>query len=206
MNPTRSIEEVNANPLCLAAEIRAAGGAQVTFRPLLPTDGAALGRYFCGLSEATTSLYGPHPFDQPTADALCASIAYADTIRMIALRAGEAGQEEIIAYFILQLTVPSAEIERYAAAGVLLDPRLDCLIAPSIADAHQNQGLGTPLMEHVFAVARGLGRRNIVLMGGVLMHNERAVHYYRKLGFQPVGTFVESGPSRRASYDMLRLL
>jgi diamine N-acetyltransferase len=201
MDTPISIAEIQANPRCIAAPIQAASGLMMTFRPLEPQDAPMLGQYFLSLSEATTSLYGPHPFDQATADSLCATINYADTIRMIATIPA-ASQEQVIAYFILQLSVSEGELQRYAEAGVTIDAQVDCLIAPSVADAYQSQGLGTPLMLYMFQVARRLGRKHMVLMGGVFAHNARAYHYYQKVGFKYVDTFVASWAKGRPSYDM----
>ena len=45
---------------------------------------AELGAYFTGLSQATRRVYGPHPFDQETADGFCAVLDSAHTLRMLA--------------------------------------------------------------------------------------------------------------------------
>lgn len=197
-----TLSAVQANPSLIAADIQAPGGLGLRFRPLASTDSFLLGRYFCSLSADTISRYGPHPFDQPTADRLCAGIDFNQAVRMIAVQ--EAGAEDqIAAYFIFQPYIPRDEIERYACAGIHLDPREGCLIAPSVADAYQNRGIGTPLMRHVFSVARRLGFLRMLLMGGVYLSNERAVHYYRKLGFRDIGITFENPPgSGRVSYDM----
>jgi GNAT superfamily N-acetyltransferase len=193
--------DIQANPLCITTNLVTASGLVLTFRPITPQDHLILGEYFLNLSETTRNLYGPHPFDQATANKLCAEINYADTIRLIAT-IPNATLEKVIAYFFLQLGVPTAEIERYAQMNIALDPQADCLVAPSVADAYQNQGVGSPLMRHVFDVARKLGRKHIVLMGGVYVTNERAVHYYQKAGFRTVGTFIAPWASGRESYDM----
>jgi ribosomal protein S18 acetylase RimI-like enzyme len=58
-------------------------------------------------------------------------------------------------------------------------------------------------MRHIFAIARDLGFVRVVLMGGVYMTNDRAVHFYRKLGFREIGITFENPPdSGRLSYDM----
>jgi len=194
--------DIQANPLCIATNLVTASGLALTCRPITPQDHLLLGAYFLNLSETTRDLYGPHPFDQATADQLCAEINYADTIRLIAT-IPNAALEKVIAYFILQLGVPPAEIERYAQTNIALDPQADCLVAPSVADAYQNQGVGSPVMRHVFEVARRLGRKHIVLLGGVYVTNERAVHYYQKAGFRTVGTFIAPWASGRVSYDMV---
>jgi GNAT superfamily N-acetyltransferase len=205
MNQTITTAELKADPLRIATMLRAPSGLYFTFRALLPTDSRILGEYFLGLSEQTKALYGPHPFDQATADKLCAEIDYADTIRFIGTLPGE-GQEQVIAYFILMLGLTPGEMERYPKAGIAVDPNLDCLIAPSVADAYQSQGLGTPCMHHILSVARRLGRRYFLLMGGVYAHNERAFHFYQKVGFQMVAPFTPTWAGARPSYDMYVVL
>jgi ribosomal protein S18 acetylase RimI-like enzyme len=56
-------------------------------------------------------------------------------------------------------------------------------------------------MNHVIDSARQLGRRYVVLSGGVQVTNERAVHVYQRLGFRPSGTFEYPGGCWNA--DML---
>lgn len=204
-----SIAEIQATPERIAASITTTAGLQFTLRPLTSADSAILGPYFLGLSEETKSLYAPHLFDQATADRLCAAIDYSDTIRLIATLPGQgtpSGQEQVIAYFILQLGIPPGELSRYAGAGISLNPQTGCLVAPSVADKYQSRGVGSPIMRHVFRIARRLGYKQVVLMGGVLICNERAVHFYRKLGFQTAGTFVGDQELGRPSYDMYREL
>jgi GNAT superfamily N-acetyltransferase len=178
-----------------------ASNLALTFRPVTLADSRLLGEYFLSLSETTRSFYGPHPFDQATADALCARLNAEDTIRLIAT-IPTVLSEKVIAYFILQLGIPQAEIDRYAQKNIALDPQADCLVAPSVADTYQNKGVGTQLMQHTINIARRLGRKRIVLMGGVFVVNERAVHYYQKLGFQRAGSFIAPWASGRESYDM----
>ena len=203
MPETLTIADVQRDPSLIAARISNPSGLELTFRPLAPTDGAILGAYFIGLSADTTQRYGPHPFDQVTADAFCAKIDFNEAIRMIASLPGAEG-EQVIAYFILQLDVPQGERDRYAAAGISVDPQMGCIIAPSVADAYQNHGIGTPLMQHIFDCARRLGRKYILLNGGVYVTNERARHYYEKNGFRQVRLFEGPPGSGKFSYDMWR--
>ena len=192
--------DIQAHPRCIAGSVRLATGQIATLRPLEKGDSAILGAYFLGLSEDTKRRYGPHPFDQATADQFCANIQDGDTIRMLAtIPQGE--QEQVLAYFIFVLGTGEAEGKRYAALGIALDPALDCTLAPSVADAYQNTGLGSLLMRQVKEIASALGRRWMVLMGGVFVTNERAVHFYEKHGFRKVGGF-ENSPGLH-SYDMI---
>lgn len=165
-------------------------GTAVQFRTLLTTDSAQLGDYFENLSAATRARFGPHPLDRATADSLCATIEPLHTIRFVATLAAA---EPIIAYCILMLHVTEHEQRRFAEYGLELTSTLDCTVAPSVADAYQNQGLGVPLMKHAVECARQLGRRSVVLLGGVQVTNERAVHVYQRLGFHTISIFEYPG-------------
>jgi len=165
-------------------------GTAVHLRALVAADGARLGAYFENLSAATRARFGPHPLDRATADQLCATLDPSRTLRFVATLAAD---DLIIAYCILMLHVTEHEQARFAQYGLELISTLDCTVAPSVADAYQNQGLGVPLMKHVIDCARQLGRRCVVLLGGVQVTNERAVHVYQRLGFRTMGTFEYPG-------------
>ena len=88
-----------------------------------------------------------------------------------------------------------ADVQRYAARGMPLDDATDATIAPVVADAHQNSGLGSLVMLHLMPWLRRFGKRRLVLLGGVRQHNARAIRFYQKWGFRPVGTFTTSAPN-----------
>lgn len=198
-----SIAEIDREPSLAACELIARSGEAVAFRPLVADDAAALGAYFQALSDVTRSRFAPHPFDQATADAVCASIDRGTTLRMV----GDAGGR-IVSYFLLNFAFDPREFERYAAAGISLDPDADCRIAPSVADAYQNQQLGGAMFAHLLDIARRLGRRRVILWGGVQARNDRARHFYLKHGFTDVGQFMATAPDgeRVNNYDMMREL
>lgn len=173
-------------------------GETLTVRPLRADDGQRLGSYFARLSEQTRARYGPHPFDQATADAICAGLETDDILRMVGTREQE-GQEQIIAYFLLQRGVRADDRQRYAARGLPLDPATDATLAPSVEDAFQSQGVGNAMMPHVLHAARLLGKRRIVLWLGVQATNERAVGFYTRWGFQKVGEFF----TNKNNFDMI---
>ena len=170
-------------------------GEPALLRPLRSTDSGVLGRFFLGLSAETISLYGPHPFDQETADRLCAE-ADTDRAQIRLLLLVDAGREpQALAYFIVGFVMNDADVQRYAARGMPLDDATDATIAPVVADAHQNSGFGSLLMLHLMPWLRRLGKRRLVLLGGVRQHNARAIHFYEKWGFRPVGMFTTSAPN-----------
>ncbi|MBN1873759.1 MAG: GNAT family N-acetyltransferase [Anaerolineae bacterium] len=206
MNDLVTIKEIQEDPLRIATlcYLPVPGDGRdktlVTFRPLLARDARRLGQYFLGLSDETRRRYGPHPFDQATADMLCAELNYAQTLRMLATLDLEEA-EQVIAYFILVLGVLERDAARYARLAIPLAPDTDCTLAPSVADAFQSRGLGSLMMEHLIRVAVRLGRKRMVLMGGTQATNARAIHFYQKHGFRKVGEFEK--PPGFNNYDMI---
>jgi len=176
-----------------------ASGQRVYFCPLCADQAAELGAYFTGLSQATRRVYGPHPFDQETADSFCAALDSTDTLRMLTW-VKEEGVERIVAYFVVKLGVRAGERRRYEALGLVLHGETDCTLAPSVADAYQSQGLGSLMLQHLLGLLPRLGRRRLLLWGGVHTDNPRAVHFYTKFGFRRVGEFKAGGTN---NYDMI---
>lgn len=187
------------HPILFATSHRLPSGDTVHFRTLAAADAPALGRYFADLSGDTRQRFGPHPLDQATADQLCATIDPSRALRLVATT--QADPPVIIAYFILLLGVTDGERDRYEQAGLRLDPHRTATLAPSVADAYQNQRLGSPLLQHTIDVARRLGRTRLILLGGTQATNERAVHFYHKHGFHTVQAFEY--PAGCLNYDML---
>jgi GNAT superfamily N-acetyltransferase len=114
---------------------------------------------------------------------------------------GTGAKEKVIAYFIFILGTTDSDQKHYQQVGITLDPATDCTVAPSVADAFQNQGVGSPLMRHLIRVARRLGRKRMLLLYGVQSTNLRAVHFYQKHGFRQVGTFEH--PAGQFNHDMI---
>ncbi len=195
-----TFDELHANPHLAAAEFRLRSGETGLIRPLAASDGQRLGGYFTSLSAETRRRFGPHGLDQQTADDLCADIDVSQVLRMVAVLRGPSA-EDVIAYFILMFGVTRWERERYAGQGITLEDARDCTLAPSVADAYQNVGLGGIVFSHVAAIARRLGRARMVLLGGTQVTNARAVHFYVKQGFRTIGAFEY--PDGVGNYDML---
>ena len=89
------LEDIDRHPQRASAKIKLPGGGQMLLRPLRPDDAPMLGRYLLGLSHETVRVYGPHPFDQQTANRLCTDPHSAHTLRMLGIVDGEAGAEII---------------------------------------------------------------------------------------------------------------
>ncbi len=185
-------------PVPLYSDARLTAGERLRVRLLRPDDEERLGDYFLGLSDRTRSLYGPHAFDRPTARAICAALDPRDMLRIVATMDGPRN-EEIVAYLLLKLGVRESDGKRYAALGIKLDPSRTAALAPSVADAWQNRGVAGAVMPTLFAMARSVGLRRIVLWDGVIADNHLAQGFYRKWGFVKVGEFTTSA----LNYDMV---
>lgn len=90
------------------------------------------------------------------------------------------------------------------AYGIALQREETCRFGPCIRDAYQNRGLGSTLMPPTLEIARCFGKRCILLWGGVLEENVRAIHFYQKHGFQLAGRFQEA--RELPSLDMFLML
>jgi len=182
----------------LRGKIQLRDGRTATVRPLEAGDSESLTAFFLSLSDRTKSRYGPHTFDSETAEKLCATIDKSKTISFVA--ALDTDPSQFIGYMILSREIWGGDRERYSFLGSLDDT---ACFAPVIADAFQNQGLGSQMGRHVLACAHKLGFRRVILMGGVMAENEIARRVYTKLGFKQLGEFITHQHGDVRNYDMM---
>jgi GNAT superfamily N-acetyltransferase len=175
-------------------------GRPVTMRPLQETDVEPLATFFLGLSAETRRRYAPHPFDRTTAQELCRAAGHDGCTRFVVVLESESERPAIIGYLILTPTPSQTDLERHDGH---LRAEASAGIAPAVADAYQNQGVGSLLGRHVIACARDMGLRQLFLTGGVRSFNESAIHYYEKLGFRRVGEFWTRDPGANLNYAMV---
>ena len=106
----------------------------------------------------------------------------------------------MIAYMILTRRTAPGDAQRY---GDRLRLGECASLAPVVADAYQNLGIGTQVARHVLSCAKDMGLAQVILMGGVLATNERARRFYEKLGFRRLaGEFWVHG-GKNKSLDMI---
>ena len=192
----------SGRPPGLRASLTLRSGADATLRLLSADDADLLGAYFARLSPRTRDFYGPHPFDQETADRLCRETRTDTEAVRLVVTVTDGDGARIIAYFIVGFRMQESDTKRYAARGTPLDDRTDAYLAPSVEDRYQAAGVGSAMMGHLVPWLHGLGRRRLVLLGGVQQRNGRAIAFYRKWGFRIVGDFQ----TRAACHDMIATL
>ncbi len=171
-------------------------GQAVMIRMLNKDDTGRLHTYFHQLSRETKMRFGPHSFGWHTVVNLC-NTANSDTVCVIA---EAALHKEIIAYAVIRTGFLEHDAERLKGWGLKLNADTDCSFAPSVSDAWQHSGLGSKLLEFITAYLLFKRFRRIILWGGVQCSNEKAVNFYRKHGFETVGTFEYNG----MNFDMVK--
>jgi GNAT superfamily N-acetyltransferase len=157
-------------------------------RKIITTDLNALLHYLDQLSTATKQRFEPHPFNRDgvinfynTYEGLTAYIAI-NTL-----------QQEIIAYAIIKNGMLQHDRERLLSYGSFDLHRNYCSFAPSVADKWQSRGIGKQLFHHILSDLKAANINSILLWGGVQAGNDRAVHFYNRLGFHTLGTFEYNG-------------
>ena len=189
MKPPLTLADVARNPADFATPLRLAMGEQMILRPLLPSDVEKLARFLDGLSAESRRLSTFSGYDQDAAAELCDAIARYDKLRLAVVETS-APAEPIVGLMEFSFDLTAGDVERYAKYGCPLYPATDCRFGPTLADDWQNRGVGTRLLPAIFDMARRFGRRRILLWGGVLADNLRAIRYYEKNGFRHAGRFV----------------
>lgn len=162
-----------------------------------PEDVEALVQYFNQLSEETKQYFAPHPFDVDTITAICRG-SYKDYNAFVCIRNGL-----IIAYAVVKNTPTARELDRFAKYPIGLNVEKDYILAPSVADAFQSQGIGSIVLDFVESELRKLSAEKVILWGGVQLRNKRAVRYYLKHGFKTLGEFSYNGLD---NLDMVKYL
>ncbi|MEJ1933495.1 GNAT family N-acetyltransferase [Nostoc sp. NIES-2111] len=152
-------------------------------RLLRRSDAQGLADYFGRLGDESRRRFLPHPLTQPAAQALCSEPD------PTALRFVVAGNDRLMAYFILETALYPHEAGRFRQHGIELSAGNDFLFAPSVSDDCQNRGLASAAMPALLAAARAIGARSLVLMGGTQATNAMAIAFYEKFGFRRFGGY-----------------
>ncbi|MBT2493115.1 GNAT family N-acetyltransferase [Streptomyces sp. ISL-96] len=192
-----TLTEIADDPSLLTRRLARIDGSDVVFRPLTHADTEPLASFLMGLSPESRRLSTFDGYDLATAQELCDAIARYDKLRLVL---EEVPSGRIVGLLELSLELHPDDIARYREASIRLTAT-DCRFGPTLADDYQGKGVGTQVFPLIADVARGFGKRRIILLGGVLADNARAIRYYQKNGFQAVGSFTGTNGVR--SLDMI---
>ncbi|MFF3505046.1 GNAT family N-acetyltransferase [Streptomyces sp. NPDC003247] len=192
-----TLTAVAEDPLVLTRPVSLEDGSDVVLRPLTHDDADDLAAFLTGLSAESRRLSTFDGYDLKAARELCDAIARHDKLRLVL---DEVPTGRIVGLLELSLDLHPSDVARYRTAGIRL-AATDCRFGPTLADDHQGKGVGTRVFPLVADVARCFGKKRIILWGGVLADNPRAVRYYEKQGFRTVGSFTGADGAR--SLDMI---
>ncbi len=165
----------------------------VLIRQLIVSDFSNLLVYLQELQPETRERFGPHLFNMKSIENLYHSDSYAGFIAL------EKDSGNTIAYAILKKGYIEHDLSRLMNYGIVPNPSTDYSFAPSVADNWQSQGVGNALFQYILSVLLAEEARRIFLWGGVQASNQKALQYYRHLGFQTLGNFTHNG----LNYDMV---
>lgn len=159
-----------------------------SFRQLQPADATHLLEYLESLSPQTRARFGPHAF---TLEAI--QQFYHPYEPHMAYVACPMHQQKIVAYFIIRKGILMHDITRLQSYGLTLNNQTDFTFAPSVADAYQGRGIGSPLLQYIIREIKSIGAKRLILWGGVQSTNHHAIRFYTKNGFEILGQFEYNG-------------
>lgn len=178
--------------------IKSKNNRQVLLRNLSLYDIDNLFHYLQDFSSETKNRFGPHLFDKNSITAF-----YNDSADRIGYVAVDTETNDLIAYSIIKIGFLEHDRTRLELYGLTLDNKHDCTFAPSVADAWQGCGIGSQLFNYIITDLKSKAISRVILWGGVQVTNERAVAYYRKLGFKTLGLFQYNGENYDMSFDII---
>jgi diamine N-acetyltransferase len=159
----------------------------IVYRKLISTDFDRLLHYLHYLSNETKGRFGPHPFDETSV------IDFYKADDVTGYIAEEKLSHSIIAYAIIRKGILYFEKERLLDYKYFDIDKDCCTYAPSVADNWQGKGIGKLLFNCILNDCKKESIKKIILWGGVQSSNERAINFYRKLGFIKIGLFEYNG-------------
>lgn len=164
---------------------------------LMQEDAAALVDYAAQMSPEARLQFAPHSF---TLQGIWQ--CYQSYPRHTGWIAREPGHSNIAGYFIVKHGIPLHDLLRYQQYGIQPHLHTDFLLAPSVAGLWQGKGLAQQLLDACRSFCQQNQAKRLLLWGGVQNNNERAIAFYRKNGFEPIGQFEHQGQNT----DMMLVL
>ncbi len=139
------------------------------FRKIGPEDSDMLFEFFESLSDETKRVWQPHGFNYATTIYIT---DYTDSV--VSLMDGK-----IVAYCAVTEGVLADDKDRLGAMDVVT-------VAPCVLEGYRRRGIGTAMLEYV----HGMFGKDLLLWGGVVQDNYKAIGLYEKLGFKVIGEWT----------------
>lgn len=197
-----TLRRIAEAPVLATYHFNIPNGESLALRPLEKTDVTALTTFLSGLSIQTRTQSSFEGYDAAAAKELGDAIGKYDKLRFVIERISEQSQEgTIIGLIEFSFGIPDNDKHRYRTAGITLSEETDCRFGLTIADESQEKGVGNAVFPYVLETTRLFGKKRLILWGGVLEGNTRAIRYYEKHGFQRVDS--RTGDDGLAKLDML---
>jgi diamine N-acetyltransferase len=197
VNNPDTLKEIASNPHSLTFTSTLHDGEEIIIRPLGKDDEDSLTEFLENLSPLTREFYTLDSYDRVTAKEMCDAIAQYDKLRFVVV---SKSSQKIVAILEYSLDIPADDQERFLRNGVSIDGQT-VRFGPCISDKYQGRGIGQSLFPFVVKIAKKLNRSRIILWGGVFADNDRALNFYKKVGFLEIGRFKSS--DNRDSIDMM---
>lgn len=192
-----SLADIEKDPSLLSYKIPLENNEYIILRPIQHTDIDMLTIFLKNLSEETRKNYTLNSYDEHAAQEFCDAINRYDKLRFLLVKESS---DECIGIFEYSLDIPKGDEIRFKRYNIQLDSETDCRMGPCISDAYQNQGLGSIIFPYLIKITRKIGKKRMILWGGVFTDNKKAVAFYEKNGFRKLGSFVKDN---RDSLDMI---
>lgn len=180
-----TLQTIADNPEILTETLTTSTGEEFVLRPLMPTDVQGLTLFLQSLAEETRRFSTFASYDKVYAQELCDAIARYDKLRLVLM------DGDVIAGLLeFSFDLVESDKQRYSSYGITLNDETDCRFGITIADAYQDKKLGTCVIPKMFPIAEKFGQKRVILWGGVLADNPRAIRVYEKCGFAYAGQFI----------------
>ncbi|MEI8092117.1 MAG: GNAT family N-acetyltransferase [bacterium] len=193
-----SLVDIEKDPGMLSYRIPLENTEDIVLRPLEHTDIKILTNFLKNLSKESRKNYILNSYDERIAQEFSDAISRYDKLRFLLIKEST---NTCIGIFEYSLDIPENDEIRFKKYNIQLDAEIDCRIGPCISDEYQNQGLGSIIFPYLIKIAKTIGKQRMILWGGVFSDNERAISFYKKKGFKPLGSFVNQDD--KDSLDMI---
>jgi len=175
-------------------------GEKVLLRSMETSDKSKLAEFLSKLSDKTRYFYQLDDYGDKSAEHLCSSLSNPEKKHFII----ENNAKDIIALVKFSLDLPEKDRVRFAAYGIELKPGETSRCGTCVADAYQSSGIGSITLEQVINSSIELNQSIVMLSGGTVTENKKAVNTVQKFSFEIVGKYIDSYAQERL--DMLYII